>query len=76
LIPTRKGGVAVKVLLTILALVLAAPVVLLVGIAMGPAILVIVFIGGFALIMTALAWLVASAKAHHDRRTRIPPVHP
>ena len=40
-----------KVLLTILAVVLMAPVLLLVGIAMGPAALVILFIVGFALIM-------------------------
>jgi thiosulfate reductase cytochrome b subunit len=66
----------VKVLLAILALVLAVPVVLVVGIALGPAILVIVFIAGFALIIAALTWLVESAKSRHERRTRIPPLHP
>lgn len=61
-----------KVLLTILAVVLAAPTLLLVAIALGPAILVIVFIAGFALIITALVWLVESAKSHHAHRTRVP----
>ena len=61
-----------KLLLSFLAVVLAAPALLLVGIALGPAILVIVFIAGFALIMTALVWLVESAKSHHARRTRVP----
>jgi hypothetical protein len=65
-----------KVLLTILAVVLMAPLLLLVGIAMGPAALVILFIVGFALIWAALFWLVDRAKSHHARRTRVPPLHP
>lgn len=65
-----------KVLLTILAVVLMAPVLLLVGIAMGPAALVILFIVGFALMWSALFWLVDRAKSHHARRTRVPPLHP
>ena len=65
-----------KVLLTILAVVLAAPVLLLVGIAMGPAALVGLFIVGFALIWAALFWLVDSVKSHHARRTGVPPLHP
>jgi predicted MFS family arabinose efflux permease len=63
-----------KVLLAIFAVVLMAPVLLLVGIALGPAALVILFIGGFALIMAGVVWLVDSAKSHHARRTRVPPL--
>ena len=64
-----------KVLLTILAVVLVAPVVLLIGIALGPAALVMLFIVGFALIMAGMVWLVDRAKSHHARRTRVPPLH-
>lgn len=65
-----------KVLLTILAVVLMAPVLLLVGIALGPVALVGLFIGGFALIWGALFWFVDRAKSHHGRGTRVPPLHP
>ena len=64
-----------KVLLTILALVVMAPVLLLIGIALGPAALVILFIVGIALIMAGLVWLVDRAKSHRTRRTRVPPLH-
>jgi hypothetical protein len=74
LIPKRQGG-TVKVLLTILAVVVMAPVLLLIGIALGPAALVILFIVGIALIMAGLVWLVDRAKSHHARRTRVPPLH-
>jgi hypothetical protein len=77
LIPKPEGRkFAMKVLLTILGVVLVAPVLLLVGIGMGPAALVILFIVGFALIWAALFWLVDRARLHHARRTRVPPLHP
>lgn len=56
-----------KVLLTIVAVVLMAPVLLLVGIAMGPAALVILFIVGIALITAGPVWLVAIARSHYAR---------
>lgn len=61
-----------KVLLTILALVLAAPLLVLVGVALGPAILVALFIAGFALVEGALVWLVDRVRMHHKRHT---PLH-
>ena len=64
-----------KVLLTIFAVVLMAPMLLLVGIALGPAALVILFIGGIALIMAVPVWLVHMARLHYARRTRVPPLH-
>jgi hypothetical protein len=64
-----------KVLLTIFAVVLMAPVLLLVGIAMGPAALVISFIVGIALITAAPVWLVYRVRSHYARRTRVPPLH-
>ena len=64
-----------KVLLTIFAVLLMAPVLVLVGIAMGPAALVILFIVGIALIMAGLVWLVDIARSHHARRTRVTPLH-
>jgi hypothetical protein len=69
-----KKEFAVKVLLTILAVVLMAPVLLLVGIALGPAALVILFIVGIALIMAGPVWLVDRARSHHARRTPVPPL--
>jgi hypothetical protein len=64
-----------KVLLTIFAVVLMAPVLLLVGIGLGPAALVILFIVGIALIMAVPVWLVDRAMSHHARRTRVQPLH-
>ncbi len=64
-----------KVLLTIFAVVLMAPVLLLVGIAMGPAALVILFIVGIALITAGVVWLVDIARSHYARRTGVPPLH-
>ena len=64
-----------KVLLTILAVVLIAPALLLVGIALGPAALVILFIVGIALIMAGPVWLVDRARLHYARRMRVPPLH-
>ena len=64
-----------KVLLTIFAAVLMAPVLVLVGIALGPAALVILFIVGIALIMAVPVWLVDRARSHHARHTRVPPLH-
>jgi predicted MFS family arabinose efflux permease len=60
-----------KVLLTIFAVVLMAPVLLVVGIALGPAALVILFIVGIALIMAVPVWLVERARSHHARRVRV-----
>ena len=64
-----------KVLFTIFAVVLMAPVLLLVGIALGPAALVMLFIVGIALIMAGPVWLVDRATSHHARRTRVSPLH-
>jgi len=52
-----------------------APVLLLVGIALGRAALVILFIVGIALIMAGPVWLVGRARSHYARRTRVPPLH-
>lgn len=65
-----------NVLLTILAVVLMAPVVLLVGIAMGPAALVILFLVGIALITAGVVWLFYIARSHYARHTRVPPLQP
>jgi hypothetical protein len=54
----------VKVLLTILFVVFALPVVLVVGIALGPAALVMLFIVGLALITVGLLRLVDRARPH------------
>lgn len=61
-----------KVLLVILVVVLMAPVLLLVGIALGPAALVMLFILGFALIVSGLVWLVDGARSRYAPRTRVP----
>lgn len=63
-----------KILLTIFAVVLMAPVLLLVGIALGPAALVILFIVGIGLIMAGPVWLVDRARSRHARRTPVPPL--
>jgi hypothetical protein len=62
-----------KALLTIFAVLLMAPVVLLVSIALGPAALVILFVVGIALIMAGPVWLVDRARSHGARRTPVPP---
>jgi len=69
-----KKEFAMKVLLTIFAVVLMAPVLLLVGIALGPAALVILFIVGIALIMAGPVWLVDRARSRYARRTPVPPL--
>jgi hypothetical protein len=63
-----------KVVLTALAVVLTAPVLLLVGIAMGPAALVILFIVGIALIMSGPVWFVDRARSRYARRTGVRPL--
>jgi hypothetical protein len=52
-----------KTVLAILAVILMLPVLAVVGIALGPAALVLLFIGGFALIIAGLGWLFDVAKA-------------
>jgi uncharacterized membrane protein YfbV (UPF0208 family) len=47
----------VKPLLTILALVLSLPVLIVAAIALGPAILVILFIAGIAVVIVGTMWL-------------------
>lgn len=64
-----------KVLLAIPALVLVTPVVLLVAIALGPVILVLLYIGGIALMVMALAWVIERATWHHSRSAREPSLH-
>lgn len=53
-----------KVLLTILAFVLMLPTLFLIGIALGPAALVMLFIVGIALVVIALMRLVGRAISH------------
>jgi hypothetical protein len=53
-----------KVVVGVLAFLLLLPVLILVGIAMGPAILVILFISGIALVTVGLAWLLERASVH------------
>ena len=64
-----------KVLLTIFGVVLISPVLVLVGIGLGPAALVMLFIVGIAVIMAVPVWLVDRAWSHHARRTRVQPLH-
>jgi hypothetical protein len=52
------------VLLTLLIIVLALPVLLLVAFALGPAALVMLFIGGIAMITVGILWLVDQGKSH------------
>jgi hypothetical protein len=51
----------------ILAGLLLAIVLVVVGIALGPAILVLLFIGGIAACVVAAVWIVASAREHHEQ---------
>ncbi|MFZ0381829.1 MAG: hypothetical protein WCD11_05455 [Solirubrobacteraceae bacterium] len=53
-----------KILTTILFVVFALPVVLVVGIALGPAALVMLFIVGIALVTVGLLQLVNRARPH------------
>ena len=64
-----------KVLLTMFGVVLISPVLVLVGIGLGPAALVMLFIVGIAVIMAVPVWLVDRAWSHHARRTRVQPLH-
>lgn len=64
-----------KVVLTVFAAVLMAPMLLLVGIALGPAALVMLYIVGIALIMAGPVSLVDRERSHYQRRTRVPPLH-
>lgn len=52
-----------KTMLAILAVILMLPVLVVVGIALGPAALVLLFIAGFGLIIAGLGWLFDVAKA-------------
>jgi hypothetical protein len=61
----------VKGLVAVLAIVLMVPVLLLVGIALGPAALVIVFVIGCALPVL----LVERARERHTRGTWVPTLH-
>ncbi len=54
----------------ILAFLLVVFALVLVGIALGPAILVLLFIGGIALCVIAGMWLVGSAREHHEQHRR------
>ena len=53
-----------KVVVAFLGFLLLLPVLILVGIAMGPAILVILFISGIALFTVGLAWMLDRARTH------------
>jgi hypothetical protein len=54
------------ILATTLAVVLVSPILLLIGIALGPAALVILFIAGFAFIVSGLIWVVDRAIVRHS----------
>ena len=63
-----------KVLFTLLAVALIAlmlPTLLVIGIALGPAALVILFVAACA----ALVLLLDGAMLRHNHRTRVPPLH-
>jgi len=64
-----------NVLFAILAGVLILPMLLLVGIALGPAALVILFIVGFALIVTGVIGLIEGARSRYARHKGAPPLH-
>ena len=53
-----------KVVLSFLGFLFALPVLLLVAIAAGPAILVILFISGIALFTVGLAWMLDRTRTH------------
>lgn len=53
-----------KVVLAVLGLFLLLPVLILVGLALGPAILVMLFISGIALVTVGLAWMLDRARTH------------
>ena len=53
-----------KVVVAFLGFLLALPVLVLVGLAFGPAILVMLFISGIALVTVGLVWLLYSATIH------------
>ena len=60
-----------RVLLAVVGVVLMAPVLLLVGIALGPAALVMLALSGSALLVVA----VGEAVLRLTRHSRVPPVH-
>lgn len=53
-----------KVVAAVLGFLLVLPVMLLVGVALGPAILVILFISGIALLTVGLLWMLDRARTH------------
>jgi hypothetical protein len=63
--------VTVKVLFAVLAIVLMLPVLVVVGIALGPAALVILFVIGCALPIL----MVERARERHTRGTWVPTLH-
>ena len=60
-----------KVVYTILAVALMLPLLFLVGIALGPAILVILLV----IVWAVPVLLLVGAWERHQQRTQIPPVH-
>jgi hypothetical protein len=60
----RESEFTMKVVVAVLGFLLLLPVLILVGIAMGPAILVILFISGIALLTVGLAWMLDRARTH------------
>jgi hypothetical protein len=61
----------VRVVSVILAVALLLPLLLIVGIALGPAILVILLM----IVWAVPVLLLEGAWEHHKQRTQIPPVH-
>jgi hypothetical protein len=61
--PPRRE-VIVKVVVAVLGFLLALPVLLLVGLALGPVALVILFISGIALVTVGLVWMLDRARTH------------
>jgi hypothetical protein len=64
-------SVTAKVLFAVLVIVLMLPVLLLVGIALGPAALVILFVIG----CTLPVLLVERARSRNTHGSRVPPLH-
>jgi hypothetical protein len=61
--PPRRE-VIVKVVVAVVGFLLALPVLLLVGLALGPVALVILFISGIALVTVGLVWMLDRARTH------------
>ena len=60
----REREVTVKVVVSVLGFLLLLPVLVLIGIASGPVMLVLLFISGIALVTVGLLWMFDRARTH------------